>query len=101
MDQVAALTGTNRILMTGAVRVFVKPDNRLGATNSFYIFGPGGVLLSTYDKFHLVPFGEYLPLAGLLERLGHFASRRGSGRFRNPATVRTLTMFRVRPRSAR
>ena len=40
MDQVAALTGTNRILMTGAVRVFVKPDNRLGATNSFYIFGP-------------------------------------------------------------
>ncbi|HTW36718.1 MAG TPA: apolipoprotein N-acyltransferase [Rhizomicrobium sp.] len=70
MDQIAALTDKNRILMTGAVRVFVKPDNRLGATNSLYIFGPGGVLLSTYDKFHLVPFGEYLPLAGLLERLG-------------------------------
>ena len=70
MEQVAALTGTNRILMTGAVRVFVKPDNRLGASNSLYIFGPGGALLSTYDKFHLVPFGEYLPLAGLLERLG-------------------------------
>jgi apolipoprotein N-acyltransferase len=70
MDQVAALTATNRVLMTGAVRVFMKPDNRLGATNSFYIFGPGGALLSTYDKFHLVPFGEYLPLAGWLKRLG-------------------------------
>jgi apolipoprotein N-acyltransferase len=70
MEQVAALTATNRILMTGAVRVFVKPDNRLGATNSLYMFGPGGALLATYDKFHLVPFGEYLPLAGLLERLG-------------------------------
>ncbi len=56
--------------MTGAVRVFMKPDNHLGATNGFYMFGPGGVLLSTYDKFHLVPFGEYLPLAGFLERLG-------------------------------
>jgi len=70
MDQVAALTGTNRILMTGAVRVFIKPDNRLGASNSLYMFGPGGALLATFDKFHLVPFGEYLPLAGLLERLG-------------------------------
>jgi apolipoprotein N-acyltransferase len=70
MQQVAALTDTNRILMTGAVRIFVKPDDRLGATNSFYIFGPGGVLLSTYDKFHLVPFGEYLPLADILEKLG-------------------------------
>jgi len=70
MEQVAQLTGTNRILMTGALRVFRKPDDRLGATNALFMFGPGGVLLSTYDKFHLVPFGEYLPLAGLLERLG-------------------------------
>jgi len=70
MDQVAALTGNDRLLMTGAVRVFRKDDGRLGASNSFYIFGPGGVLLSTYDKFHLVPFGEYLPFANLLERLG-------------------------------
>jgi len=70
MDQVASLTGTDRLLMTGAVRVFRKDDGRLGASNSFYIFGPGGVLLSTYDKFHLVPFGEYLPLAHFLEALG-------------------------------
>jgi apolipoprotein N-acyltransferase len=56
--------------MTGAVHVFRTADRRIHATNSFYIFGAQGVLLSTYDKFHLVPFGEYVPFTGLLEQLG-------------------------------
>jgi apolipoprotein N-acyltransferase len=57
--------------MTGAVRVFRDPANdTLHAANSFYIFGPGGIVTATYDKAHLVPFGEYLPLSGLLDRLG-------------------------------
>jgi apolipoprotein N-acyltransferase len=38
--------------------------------NSFYIFADHGRLLSTYDKFHLVPFGEYLPFEPLLRELG-------------------------------
>jgi apolipoprotein N-acyltransferase len=70
MNEVAALTGSKRILMTGAVRVFRGQDDRLAASNSFYIFGSDGVLLSTYDKFHLVPFGEYLPLAEFLGKIG-------------------------------
>jgi apolipoprotein N-acyltransferase len=70
LEEIAALTGTKRVLMTGAVRVFRTGDGELHGSNSLYIFGPEGVLLSTYDKFHLVPFGEYLPLADLLERLG-------------------------------
>lgn len=70
LDEVGYVAGSKRVLMTGAVRAFATPDDGIRFANSFYIFGPDGVLLATYDKFHLVPFGEYLPLAGLLEKLG-------------------------------
>jgi apolipoprotein N-acyltransferase len=69
LDDVAILTGQHSVLMTGAVRGEADGE-RIRFYNSFYIFGPGGQLLATYDKFHLVPFGEYLPLASLFETLG-------------------------------
>ncbi len=69
LDQIAVLTGSDRVLMTGALRV-LRAGERRNYYNSFYIFGRGGQLLDVYDKFHLVPFGEYLPLENLMKRLG-------------------------------
>ncbi len=70
LADVARLTGGKVVLMTGAARAVPQPEGRPHFFNSFYIFGRNGELLDTYDKFHLVPFGEYLPLAGLFGRLG-------------------------------
>jgi apolipoprotein N-acyltransferase len=70
LDDIAALTGQSRVLMTGAERAILLPEGGFRFFNSFYIFGPGGRLLGTYDKFHPVPFGEYLPMSDLLSRLG-------------------------------
>ncbi len=69
MEDVAILTETHRALMTGSLRGYPS-DDTVHYANSFYIFGRGARILATYDKFHLVPFGEYLPMSDLLEKLG-------------------------------
>ena len=67
MAQIADLLPEGSVLITGAVR---PGDNRQQAYNSVYVIDHDGTILSLNDKVHLVPFGEYLPLQSLLERIG-------------------------------
>ena len=69
LDQIALFTARGQTLITGSVRVERGPDG-VAWYNSLYLFPPGGALPLVYDKFHLVPFGEYVPYAGLLSRIG-------------------------------
>ncbi len=41
-----------------------------GANNSLYAMDWPGRLLGRYDKAHLVPYGEYLPMRPLLWAIG-------------------------------
>jgi apolipoprotein N-acyltransferase len=70
LAQIAPLVA-HRILITGAVRA--APSTAAGnvrAYNSIYVLDRNAGILSFYDKVHLVPFGEYLPLQNVLESLG-------------------------------
>lgn len=69
-EEISELTAEHRVLMTGNQRMALDSAGHRVFFNSLYIFGPHGRLLSTYDKFHLVPFGEYLPFEALLRELG-------------------------------
>ena len=69
LDAIATLTRGGRTLMTGSARAASSAD-RISFYNSLYIFGPGGRQEAVYDKSHLVPFGEYVPFASLLNRIG-------------------------------
>jgi len=69
LEEIANLTGDSRALLTGQVRIAAELGQQR-FYNSFAIFGAHGKLLGTYDKFHLVPFGEYLPLERILRSLG-------------------------------
>ena len=63
-------------LVIGATRV-----EGVQAYNSLVVVGPGGEITDVYDKHHLVPFGEYIPLGGLARLLGlrSFAAQDGYG----------------------
>jgi len=69
------------VLVTGAARMEDIPrgarlpgESNVHYFNSIQALARGGEIVASYDKVHLVPFGEYLPFSGLLESLGmrHF-----------------------------
>ncbi|MFL1462658.1 apolipoprotein N-acyltransferase [Roseococcus sp. DSY-14] len=54
-------------LLAGTVRAEWDARGRLSALwNSLVALSDGGQVGAVFDKFHLVPFGEYMPLGGLL-----------------------------------
>ena len=69
LDEISLFTARGQTLITGSDRVVVEPKHII-AYNSLYVFGPRGALPEVYDKFHLVPFGEYVPFARLMNSLG-------------------------------
>lgn len=67
----AALVGPGEYLLTGGIAVNASDGRRVdGAANSIFVLGQGGKIVARYDKAHLVPFGEYLPLRPLLSAVG-------------------------------
>lgn len=78
VELAAALEG--RPLLTGAVELAEDGSGR--ATNSLLLIGADGRVEARYDKVHLVPFGEYLPLSGVLSALGLEALAAGATSFR-------------------
>jgi apolipoprotein N-acyltransferase len=69
LARIASGLGEGQTLLTGAIRRQSAPTGDLYFTSILGI-DTEGVVLSRYDKWRLVPGGEYLPLAWLLEPLG-------------------------------
>jgi len=58
------------VLVTGANRLVIEQGQLVAARNSVSAMDSNGRLLGHYDKAHLVPYGEYLPMPWLLRPLG-------------------------------
>ena len=63
--------GPGDVLLTGGLSL-TSSDGQIvnGATNSVYVLEPLGRIRGRYDKAHLVPYGEYLPMRPLLSAIG-------------------------------
>jgi len=75
LAEIGKLMGPNDILLTGATRLEFENNALLGARNSVMALKKNATndsaeLFATYDKAHLIPFGEYLPLRNILEPIG-------------------------------
>ena len=80
LDEIAILTRGGRSLITGSVRAAPAGDG-ISFYNALYMFGPNGSPAAVYDKFHLVPFGEYVPFANILGHIGITKLTEGQGGF--------------------
>jgi apolipoprotein N-acyltransferase len=71
---------TNAFLLFGTPS-YKTQKGRVSHYNSAYLVSPPGKLTGKYDKIHLVPFGEYIPLQDLLFFIGSLGE--GIGDFKS------------------
>ena len=91
--QVAALLGPGDVLLTGGVTWRSRDGDQVSsATNSVFAIAPDGRILARYDKAHLVPYGEYLPMRPILSALGLSRLAPGDVDFDSGPGPRTLAL---------
>jgi len=69
--RIAARLGPDDIVLAGGDGLlFDRAGHLTGGTNSIFAIDSRARIVGRYDKAHLVPYGEYLPMPWLLKPLG-------------------------------
>ena len=67
----ASVIGPGEYLLTGGIALLSNDSGKVvGGANSVFVLGQSGKVVARYDKAHLVPYGEYLPMRPLLSAIG-------------------------------
>ena len=82
-----------QLLATGGLAITSSNGRTVdGATNSVFVLDSGGTIVGRYDKAHLVPYGEYLPMRPILSAIGLSRLAPGDLDFRPGPGPRTLAL---------
>ncbi len=106
LASIAALLPDGAILLTGALRAEQASAGQSNTSaerrvyNSVLAIDSSGSVIAHYDKVHLVPFGEYLPLESRLGQIGIRKLVKLPGSFSAGLAAQTISITGVPPFSA-
>lgn len=80
---------TNAFLLFGSPSYKIE-KKRVNHYNSAYLVSPSGEMVGKYDKIHLVPFGEYVPMQDLLFFIGSLGE--GIGDFKSGKEIYNFSL---------
>ncbi|WP_439813668.1 apolipoprotein N-acyltransferase [Zavarzinia sp. CC-PAN008] len=91
---IAQAAPADGLLLTGSIRIerTGDGDDAIQAWNNLAVLAPGGAIVASYDKHHLVPFGEFLPLRSVLSLIGMDALAAGAVDFSRGPGPQTLNL---------
>ncbi len=81
----------DQLLLAGSSRVVVDDANGRRFHNSLQVYDTEGELQTVYDKSHLVPFGEYVPLKWFFNTIGFEQLTRARGALTPGNGLETIT----------
>ena len=102
-SRISSFVKANDVYLLFGSPAFDYTQSGMHYYNSAFLMGPGGNILGRYDKRHLVPFGEYLPLRHLFfflkkltDIIGAFTPGRKGNllKFRN-VSIGTLICYEI------
>lgn len=79
LSMIGDMLNEDQTLVTGAIRVEPKETSGYRYYSSVHVVDTDGLVIETYDKAHLVPFGEYLPFKPLMRLIGLGTLTEGGG----------------------
>jgi apolipoprotein N-acyltransferase len=89
----AGVLAPGDLLLTGAIGLASRDERTVaGSTNSVFVLDNRAAMHGRYDKAHLVPYGEYLPLRPWLSAIGLSQLAPGEGDTMYGPGPRTLTL---------
>lgn len=96
LSAISRILPQGALLLTGSVRGQPGPDGPSDQLqvfyNSLYAVNDEGEIIATYDKAHLVPFGEYLPFHQWLSKIGLKKLTQFQGSFNEGPGPRTVAL---------